>query len=362
MKEQLDSLLDGLHTDRQKARAIAGYVNDKTKYIDYPWTFWISNPRPAVRVFSSAYGHAYDRAVLAAALFAKAKIGTLPVFLSPIFGDIDVNVPGTASLSEFGLWLSGENLAAFYDPVNSEIESGPIKLYSRMAWRVGADEKPEIRIRGMEKISQNDISIELKYDKESKKFIGSGFFYADNYFAPYLAMAGLKDEALSYLGELISSIFENAKITGYNPSDFSLVKTIFGFQFEFDKPEPDNQGRIPILLGESNDGILANMPDDIKLYHNMRTLPIKLPCIMNQKIELNLKLDDLNLIHTPQDDSLENDAGMFSIRSKKWENKLTVTRVLNLTKADYAGDDWLSLRALFLADRNEGNRLILLED
>lgn len=362
LKEQLDSLLLGANTDREKARLIAAYVNDKTSYIDYPWEYWLWKMRPAVQTYSSTYGHTLDRAILAAALFSKAGISTLPVFLSPDFGNIYISVASLTQLSTLGLWLSGENLAAFYDPVASEIKSGPLNFFSRMAWLAGNDEQPYIRIRGMDKISVDDIRIELSYDAEKNGFTGKGYFSSTNYFNQYFQIAGVENEAFSYFEELVTSIFDNAKLTNCNPSEFSRLRTIFGFQFEIDSLKIDDDDRIKLNLGESTSGIMANLPANIELFHNQRTSPMHFPCLMRQNIKLILNLDGLDLIAYPEDNEIENEAGKFAILSTKTDKKLTITRSLVLTKINYAAEEWLPLRSLLLADRNKSNRLILLEE
>jgi len=362
LKEQLDSLLEKADTDREKARLIAGFVNDKTTYIDYPWKYWLSKPRPAVRTYLSTYGHALDRTVLAAALFSKAGIKTLPVFLSPSFGNINIEISGLTLMNRLGLWLSAENLAAYYDPITSEIKSGPVSFFSRMAWLAGSDEKPNIRINGLDKTSSNDIRIELSYDADKKSITGSGYFRATNYFNQYLQMAGMENEAFTYFEKLVSSIFENAELTACNPSEFTRLKTVFGFQFTIDSLTIDDRDRIELTLGESTCGILANLPSNIELYHNQRTSPMHFPGPMSQNIELTLNLDGLELLHYPENNSLENETGSFAVNSIETEKKLIVIRSLKLSKSDYTAEEWLPLRTLLLADRNDGNRLILVKN
>ncbi len=365
LKEQLDSLLEGAYTNRDKARLIAGYVNDKTTHIDYDWKYWLTSMRPAVKTFESTYGHTLDRAILAGALFSKAGISTLPVLLSPSFGDMNINVPGLTQLSELGLWLSGENLAAYYDPISSEIKSGPHSFFSRMAWLAGNDETPNIRINGVDKTSINDIRMELSYDAEKNRFTGTGYFSASNYFNQFLEMAGMDNEAFEYFDNLVSSIFENAKLTSCNPSEFSLLRTVYGFQFEIDSLTIDKDKRIELNLGESTCGILANLPDNIELFHNQRTSPMRFPCLMRQNIELTINLKGLDLIAYPEDNKIENEIGKFSVHSTETDKngkKLTVARSLILNKIDYSAEEWLQLRTLLLADRNDGNRIILLKE
>ncbi len=365
LKEQLDSLLEGAYTDRDKVRLIAGYVNDKTTHIDYDWKYWLTSMRPAVKTFESTYGHTLDRAILAGAMFSKAGINTLPVFLSPCFGDININVPGLTQLSELGLWLSGENLAAYYDPISSEIKSGPQSFFSRMAWLAGNDETPNIRIKGDDKTSINDIRIELSYDAEKNRFTGTGYFSASNYFNQFLELAGMDNEAFEYFDNLVSSIFENAKLTSCNPSEFTRLRSIFGFQFEIDSLTIDKEERIELSLGESTCGILANLPDNIELFHNQRTSPMRFSSLMRQNIELTLNLEGLDLIAYPENNKIENEIGKFSIHSTETDKngkKLTVARSLILNKTDYSAEEWLSLRTLLLADRNDNNRIILLKE
>ncbi len=361
LKQQLDSLMENTFTTLKRARAIAKFINDKTRLIDYPWIYWISNPRPAVETYSSAYGHALDRAVLAAALFSKAGISTLPAFFAKSYGDIDVNVPGTARLSEFGLWLSADDLAAYYDPFDGDIKSGPNGFFSRTVWLAGTDDKPGIRINGLDKSSRSDVVIELSYDAEKKSFSGSGYLFADNYFTPYLEMAGLDDEAFTYLDTLVSSIFENAKLTGYNPNEFARNRTIVGFKFDMEKPEADKPDQINLEIGEATCSIPASLPENTELYHNMRTSAVRFPCKLSQKIAVILNLKGLETVYFPGNDSLHNAAGDFVIHSVKTDKKLIVVRQLDLSKNEYLPEDWPVLRELLLADRNDGNRKVVIK-
>ncbi|MCP4704777.1 MAG: DUF3858 domain-containing protein, partial [candidate division Zixibacteria bacterium] len=299
---------------------------------------------------------------LAAALLSKAKIKTLPVFTCSDFGNINTNVPGLTQLSNIGLWLSGDNLAAYYEPTKSEIKSGPLSFFSRMAWLAGNDEQPTIRINGTEKSSLNNVRIDLFYDEGKKRFVGTGFCSATNYFNQYQKMTGMKNEAFEYFEELVSSVFKNAKLISYNPlGEFKILNSVFSFHFEIESLAYDDD-KILLNLGESNCGIFANLPENTELFHNQRTSPIHLPCQMSQNIKLNLDLNGLDLISYPEDKLIKNEAGNFGITSKITGKKLTITRSLTLAKTYYTGEEWLQFRTLLLADRNENNRLILIDE
>jgi len=121
LAKQLDSVLEKSRTDGEKADLIAKFINERTRFIDYPEHYWWSSPRVALRTYVTAYGHRLDRAVLAAALLGKAGIKAQPVFLGRGYGSVDERVPTLARMLGIGVWLTGDNLDAYYDPQHGTV-------------------------------------------------------------------------------------------------------------------------------------------------------------------------------------------------------------------------------------------------
>jgi hypothetical protein len=361
IKECLDSLLEDARTDGEKANLIVRFINDRTRIIGYPEIFWSSTPRPPVRTYNTAYGHRLDRAVLAAALFRKAGLSTNPVFIGKSYGAIDGNVPSLSRMECIGLWLSGDNLEAYYDPSNGKISNVPSKIYNRPVWRPGVDERPDVVIGDAAEQSLIDVRITLEFDMEKDTLAGTGYLYADNCFSPFDRMVGLKKETKAYLGSVISGLIEGAQVKGYNLTRFDRLGVIVGFEFELDKPKPDDLDRLKFAIGEASGGITDRLPGDMRLFHQKRFSPVYLPGLMNRKVELKLNLKGSKIVYMPSDQTMENEAGKFNISVSREDDRIIVRRELNLAKTIYQPDEWPDLRKLLLADCHERNRTLFLK-
>jgi len=361
LKMALDSLLVTARTDGEKADFIAEFINKKTRFINYPENYWLALPRSASRVFASAYGHRLDRAILAAALFNDAGITTRPVFIGKNYGNINERTPALARFSGVGVWISANNLKAYYNPANGSISNGNTSLFNRTIWFPGDKDKPEPYLCDANEKSVFDVRIDLAFDDKKDIFTGTGYLYADNKFSPYDRMEGLENEAKKYLESVSSSLIEDAEIIEYNPSKFDHLKVIVGFKLELEKPEPDDLDRIKLIMEEPSGGIADYLPDNVKLYHQKRSSRIYMPCPMNQKVELNLDLKGIDVLYSPANKTIENDAGSFSVTTAKKDDRITVIRKLDLIKTAYHSDDWQNLRELLLENSNENNQTLLLK-
>ncbi|MCK4655671.1 MAG: DUF3858 domain-containing protein, partial [candidate division Zixibacteria bacterium] len=174
-------------------------------------------------------------------------------------------------------------------------------------------------------------------------------------------MRGLSDEAESYLGSLVSSIIGGADVANYNPSRFDIERVVVGFDLELEKPELDDADRILLLLGEPSDGIAGMLPDDVRLFHQQRNSPVRLPSKMSQKIEIRLEMKGLEAIYQPAVLMIDNGAGSLAVTVEADDDRITIVRKLVLMKSVYEAEEWPDLRALLLADQHERNQTLLLK-
>ncbi len=361
LKRALDSLLVEARTETEKADLVAKFINEKTRLISYPEHYWWSSPRPPIQTYSTAYGHRLDRAILAAAMFKGAGIETHPVFLGKGYGPIDEGVPTLSRMTGIGVWISGENLEAYYDPASGVVSNGFIPICGRTLWLPGSADIPEARLNSKNQSSLIDVRLVLSFDEEKGDFTGTGYFYADNCFNPYDRMEGLAQETETYLGSVVSSLIKGAKVTGFNPSNFDRFRVIVGFQLELKSPAPDDLGRLRLVIGEPSSGILGRLPDDLRLFHRSRSSSLHLPCLMHQKVELRLGLKGMDLIYHPTNQEFENNAGSISVTTDQRDNRIIITRELKLTKTIYPPEEWGALRALLLAETHERSQTLLLK-
>jgi len=359
LKKAVDSLVADARTDAEKANLVAEFVNTKTRYIDYPETYWISSPRPVTRVYSTAYGHRLDRAMLAGALFRQAGLAAKPIFISKSIGSIQKEIPTLGQMQGIGLWLTGDFLKAYYDPAEEAITYGNNPINARSIWQSGIDSQPAVIMPQKGRSSVFDLQFDLSYDKDKNSLSGTGFLQADNAMNPYGRMLGLEDEAITYLNENLSGLVDGAEVTGYNLSVFNDGEVIIGFEIELEKPETDFMDRLKIVIGEPSDGIGDLLPDNIRIYEATHFPTIKLPGLLSQQIKLQIDLDGLDIMYAPDDKIDANEAGSFSTIVVKTDDRLSVTRKLELSQTTYKPADWPALKELLLAEDHERNKTLL---
>jgi len=284
-----------------------------------------------------------------------------PVFLGNGYGSIDEGVPSLARLQGVGLWLTGENLDAYYDPAQSTVSNGIYGHYNRSIWFPVTDKKPEVRLDGKDKKSQFDIRFELSYDKKKESFTGKGFLSVNEAFNRYDKMIGLNDETEKYLDSLVSSVLKDAKVTKFNPTLFNRREVVFGFSLELKCPEEDDYGRVPLKIGVPSGGISGRLPDDVHLYHQKRFSPIVFPGLMSQQVELKLNTEGIEIVLKPENRQIENQAGNFEITVLEKDDYIVINRRLSLIKTEFAPGEWPILKELLLADYHERNQDILLK-
>ena len=355
--EALDSLLRKGRTDNERASLIAGYVSDRVSYVDYPESYWWTSPRSAERVYSTAYGHRLDRAILASQLLTRAGLTARPVFVSEGTTPLDSLVPSLSRFKGVALHVQGHNLDAIYWADGGDLADFATASGGRTVWSPGLDAAPHIEPVGQ---GNMDIEITLTYDKDKAKFVGSGFLAADSGLCPIGQLTGLKGEMKAYLNSLMGDLLKGAAVTEYNPERLSASAVVVGFSFEMPKPDPDDQNRTVLALGKPRGGVIDHLPDDVQLCRKDRQSVIHLPFLMSQRVELKLDLGPNRVVYSPATEKIENTAGRFSITSQVEDSQLVVVRELSLAKTGYQPPGWPDLRTLLLAERHDKNALVIL--
>jgi hypothetical protein len=346
-------------SDAAKARKAVSLVTKFTRSIHYDSRFWAFSPRPASRTYETAYGHALDRAVLAAAMFRKAGLKAEPVYVSSGPGGVDEGIPGLARFGEVRVCVHSETFRAIYDPAAGTLSEGPRAVFGRSAWKPASDEAPWSYPPADAGASSYDITMTLEPGNDGWK--GTGYLNADGIFCPYADMAGLGGEAKSALGAIAGSVLHNTEVTGYNPELFGKTKVATGFEFTMKKAEPDGQGRMGCEIGDPLGGIADVLPADVHLYHAQRTSPVILPGAMSQTVKIRVKACKKSLVHLPEARSLENEAGSFTISVEMNEGWVTIVRKLTLAGGMVEPEGWPLLRALLLEAEDKAGRMVLMK-
>ncbi|NMC44178.1 MAG: DUF3857 domain-containing protein [candidate division Zixibacteria bacterium] len=357
----VDSLKRAARSATELAGMITGFINDKTAGIHYPEIYWRTALRPAGKTFATAYGHSLDRAILAAALFRGAGFEARPVYIGQGVGPMEVPVPSLARFGEVKLHLTGNGLEAFYDPWEGTISFGRKMAGNRVVWSPGED-RPTLVSSGTDDRGEITVRIELSFEAEKNKFTGAGYLSTDGGLCAFDRMSGVDGKAKGYLNALVSGLLKGTGVTEYTPDRFEPAAAAATFTMELAKPEPNDLGAVPLVLGNPIGGIIDNLPSGIEMVVPKRWSSVYLPFPMTQRIELRLNLRSWQAAFFPVNQTIENAVGRFTVASEVKDSQLVVIRALQLTKTIIEPEEWPLLRQLLLADSHEKNRTILLKE
>jgi hypothetical protein len=156
-------------------------------------------------------------------------------------------------------------------------------------------------------------------------------------------------------------VVEGVEIGGLSTNTHDEFTTAVGFQATAPQPERDEYGRIRLLAGEPEGGLLASLPADVHLYEAERGTPVMLRSPAEQVVELEVMVDGHDLVYLPEQTVLENGAGKFELTVEQSGEGVRIKRTLSLTSREYPAEMWPELRALLLAETDEAHRLIMLK-
>lgn len=347
-------------SEAARARKVAELVNTYTRSIHYDSRFWEFSPRLASRTYETAYGHALDRAVLAAAMFRNAGLTAEPVFVSPGPSGVDGDIPGLSRFGEIRVCVHSGTFRAIYDPAAGVLSEGPRAIFGRMAWKPASDKEPWNYPPADAEASSYNITMTLETDGDGG-WKGKGYIDADGIFCPYADMAGLGGEAKGALGRIAGSVLHSAEVAVYNPEVFEKTHVAAGFGFTLEKAEPDDHGRMGITIGAPHGGIADVLPPDVHLYQEHRTSPVIPPGEMSQAVRVRIKACKKSILHLPEARTLKNEAGSFTLSVEMNDGWVTIERKLTITGGKVEPENWPQLRALLLEAKDKAGRTVLLK-
>lgn len=372
LRDTVAKLVEHEPVDLTRARAVADYINESTRSIHYDDSFWELSPRTALRTWETAYGHRLDRAVLAAALFREAGLKTLFVYRSAGYADEPGDdFLGLGRCDGIAVWVTGRGVDAYYDPEAGSLDLGETELYGRSMWFAGDTRKMFRSLTGHQLPSTYELIATLEPADEGN-FTGEGFVNIKGGLAPYDRVVGLDGECGDYLEDVAGSAASGATINEHSVVRIHRDQVVAGFEFDIDAPEPDDQGRIELAVGDPTGGVLDRLPPDVHLYSATRGSPLALLGPMSQKVTLRLRIGESEAARLPEPRSLENSVGRFSLTVVEEDDWVTVTRELAIGDPEakvepweagpmiVAPDQWPELRELLLEETDRANRSVFL--
>ncbi len=363
----VDSLGARLQHEPSKSgmvHGVAELVSEWTRSVDYDSDFWRFSPRPAVRTWETGYGHALDRAVLAAALYRELGFSPRFVYRAAPLALLYKEIPALAAFERFAVRVQGHDVDRVYDPKTGSCEYIYSWMHGVTAWEPGGEtdlfgqsvEEPVIpRTTG-----ECRMILELGPADEGK-WKGTGYVRFRFGLSHYDDMAGIDDKARGFIEKNVQSVLPGAIVTAYNPECFRPDDVAVGFDVEMAAPKSDDQGRITFAISAPPAGIGGKLPDDLHLYDEQRSSPVLLNGILTQHIRLHLKTGDRKIVYMPESSEMNNEAGRFVVHAESEDGRITLERGLRLDGIIVQPEDWPLLRALLLEEQDPAHRTIILK-
>jgi hypothetical protein len=360
--DTLISTLDRALSPADMARRVAGLVNRYTRAIHYDSRFWPLSPRPAPRTWETAYGHALDRAVLAAALMKGAGFEVEPILRSKGFGGMDTEVPGLSRFEEIALLVAGNGFEAFYDPSAGSLHEGRQRIFGRTVWRPASEASPPMRPSGNGPGPVSSIALSVTIEPDgSGNWKGTGYLDAGGVFCPREGMSGTGGGALEHIQGIAARMIGGIEVNSFDPEMFTPGRVKAGFAFELKSPEPDALGRMRFTVGDPDGGVITHLPPDVHLYGEHRSSPVILPGMMEQRLEIRLRTGGKEVTYLPESRNLENGAGRFALSTENKDGWVMMERSLKLEQWIVKSEDWPDLRILLLGEKDPASRVIILD-
>lgn len=348
-------------TGAAKAAKIASLVAEWTRPVRCDSRLRLFSPRPAARVYETAYGDALDRAVLAAALFRSAGLDARPVLRSAELGGVDAGAAGFTRFGEVFVCVTGDRFNAVYDPLESSLLTRPGMNWGRTVWKPGTGKAPQLRPDPEVAAGGSSLELLLTLEPAEDGWNGSGFYRAAGIFSPFVEMSGPGGGARAHIETLAGSVLGGASIADYNTGVLEETRVDAGFELSFKPPVPDGAGRTAIACGDPAGGIFSRLGADIRLSQERRTSPAVLQGRMTQRVQFRVKTGGRAIAGRPEPRSIENEAGSFSLKISSEDGWLTIDRTLTLNGGVVAPEAWPALRALLLEERDAAGRTVLLK-
>lgn len=316
--------------------------------IEQPFHPFYAGDRSANEIYTSAYAHDLDRAVITLALLRKNGYGAVPVFLSAgrnwpedvpapeiidrILLEIEYQGGSTGDVISLidpeGNYFGGsgecsggregkneqpqsdlmrrEKGVLLLDPSSDSAVVPPAVTAGRTVARCGLDETvvhfPEMNYR------QNINLVNVRMEIEKEKISGSVSAVLTGTFSPYWKIRGADKGIQKFLEQYCGSLLGGAKLEGWNVKILERERVEVGFDFETNLPEESSEGRIYLSLPDAPGGGLCGS-DKIELTRSEYSVPVELvPSV--QKIECEIDgLKDWKLARSSFERSEENRVG-----------------------------------------------------
>jgi len=348
------TLVRGLPAGIDRVQAVVDFVNRSVRPVHTDLQPWLLAPRTAERTFATGYGHALDRAVLAAALFnvldGDDEGGVvLPVFTMPLIGPLDAtNGLGEVTGLRVPLPLAGQRL--YYEP-----ESGRI---------VGEYERDPVQYLGSDQPPRwgGDAVVDLAVTAGDSSWTGTGTLVLSGSTMPWSDAAAGEGALAKLVGAALGDVLPGLEVDWARPSVTLAARLGLRFGFHAPAPEADAAGRRTVTVGDPACGTTGLVPSGLNPVDDVLAPVIALPPGSPRlEVTVRLKAGPGVTVTAPEPVAIRNAAGAFTCTVQQTGPWLNVTRSLVMAaETGLPGASWPLLRRLLLEHADPAHRVIVL--
>jgi len=340
-----------------KLRAIADFVDESVRTTHYRQDYWRLSPRPADRIWNSAYGHVLDKAVLVTGILRELGYLVEPEFVSHGVNLALVSVPGLSGLGDLMLTVRQRDLPTdpllVYDPAHGTIHgenhfSGQTLVMMKTPFETNFIHT---------EVSMFNALISLQPGDEGA-WAGTGYVEAGGQMAFSDLAPGSGTAIADRVAAIGAGLLPAATIDKVGVQ--VLVKDHVSAEFKVVVPASETD-EIRWVVGTPQGGLLEALPHDVSLVQATRESPVLVGSRLQQGLLLTIEVSDHVVAHMPQPLHITNEVGEFQVTAEIKDGWLQYQRSLMLEPGVHAAAQWPALRELLLAEADPANGTIVIK-
>ena len=338
---------------------LAELVRNRVGTKNYHGDMFLWYHRKAERTLSTAYGNAFDKAILLSALL---KSRGLPAELA-VSGEI---YPATFSVPMIWMfdhfWVitekNGEEL--FLDPLNTLSSHSRKDIAGHAVFRFNySSEEPQIE-PGFS-IDDNKLILNMKVEVgEDGSYEGSGYFRAGGYFSPFYAAAENSEGVTGWLKGEFGGLLPNLEVDGGSARELSVSDCKFTFDFSGENLGETDDGYLILEIPEPPLNLDLLEPARFHPFYTKHSNPIYFKGLGTQSVNITFELPkEWSVSGMPENVKKQSSIGSCIIDCKGDGNELELFLRRSIKEQTVSPGDFPILRNIYLLWNKRTNQYIV---
>ena len=359
-----------LQTDAQKViedrtedyfiiNELSKLVRNRVRTVNYHEDIFPWHHRNAERTLSSAYGNAFDKAILLTALL---KIQGLPAEIA-LSADVcpgDFSVPMLSYFDNFWVITRKNSEELFLDPLR------PLSLHSRKDIAGGAvfrfnysENAPQLVPPFTMEDNKIILNIKLMVEDDGS-YTGSGYFRASGYFSPFYAAVSNSEGVTGWLKGNFSGILPGLEVTGGSAREIYTGDCKFTFDFEGESLGEFENGYLMLEIPQIHINLEALEPSSFHPFCENHSSPVFFKGIGRQIANITIEYpENWSVVGSPGKTARESSLGSVLITESISNNKIELSLQRSFNEPVIHPDYFPLLKDLYFNWEKRNNQYLI---